>query len=422
MEEHLTSRWSKRHDEMLLNQALGSDRAGLIMATSKFIRMSLQIMILAVGAYLAIHQEISPGVMIAASIIMGRALSPVEQAVGQWKQFVGARTSHKRLKLLFDNMPDDEEHVELPVPTGELSVEDLFANVPGTHETLLRGTTFQLHPGEVLTIIGPSGSGKSTLVRHIVGASVPVGGAVRLDGTELKHWSPKQLGRHMGYLPQDVKLFGGTIAENISRFENGAKDADIIAAAKLAGAHDMIQRLSNGYNTDVGERGMFLSGGEKQRIGLARAVYRAPCLIVLDEPAAHLDNIGEQALATCIHDLKAMGKTLILITHKANLLGLSDKTLMLVDGMVKKFARTRDFFGRPVSQETLDNDARLHTPKSIDKKTSIDASPDLLKQHSEKAGKTQSRSIKKLPKRALGAARRATGPNQIKGFARAPFL
>lgn len=372
MEEQLTSRWSKRHEDMLLNQALGSDRAGLIMATSKFIRMSLQIAILAVGAFLAINQEISPGVMIAASIIMGRALSPVEQAVGQWKQFVGARTSHKRLKLLFENMPDDEERVDLPTPTGALLVEGLFANLPGTHDTLLRGITFGLHPGEVLTIVGPSGSGKTTLVRHLVGAAIPTGGAVRLDGTELQHWNPRQLGRHIGYLPQDVKLFSGTIAENISRFEENPNDADIIAAAKLAGAHELIQRLSNGYNTDVGDRGMFLSGGEKQRIGLARAVYRAPCLIVLDEPASNLDNVGEQALAACVRDLKAMGKTVILITHKANLLGLSDKTLMLVKGMVEKFAPTSDFFGRRVTQDTHDHAAHPRPPQGIDKKTVID--------------------------------------------------
>ncbi len=375
MEEQLTSRWSKRHDEMLINQALGSDRAGLIMATSKFIRMSLQIAILAVGAFLAINQEISPGVMIAASIIMGRALSPVEQAVGQWKQFVAARTSHKRLKLLFDNMPDDEEYVELPVPEGNLSVEGLFANTPGTHDPLLRGVSFALRSGEVLTIVGPSGSGKTTLVRHIVGASIPAGGAVRLDGTELQHWRPRQLGRYMGYLPQDVKLFGGTIAENISRFEDKPNDADIVAAAKLAGAHEMIQRLSNGYNTDVGERGIFLSGGEKQRIGLARAVYRTPCLIVLDEPASNLDNVGEQALAACVRDLKAMGKTVVLITHKANLLGLSDKTLMLVNGMVEKFGSTSDFFGRRLKPDPQDEVAHVHQPKDVDRKTNLSLPP-----------------------------------------------
>lgn len=367
MEEQLTSRWSKRHDDMLLNQALGSDRAGLIMAISKFIRMSLQIVILAVGAFLAIQQEISPGVMIAASIIMGRALSPVEQAVGQWKQFVGAHISHKRLQLLFDNIPDDEQYVEQPTPAGELLVEGLFANVLGTHEPLLRGITFRLHPGEVLTIVGPSGSGKTTLVRHLVGASISTSGAVRLDGTELQHWNPRQLGHHMGYLPQGVKLFGGTIAENISRFEEKPNDADIIAAAKLAGAHELIQRLNNGYNTEVGERGMFLSGGEKQRIGLARAVYRAPCLIVLDEPASNLDSVGEQALTACVRELKAMGKTVILVTHKANLLGLSDKTLMLVNGMIEKFGPTNDFFGRRVAQNAPSRGSHTRTPKDFDK-------------------------------------------------------
>jgi ATP-binding cassette subfamily C protein len=179
----------------------------------------------------------------------------------------------------------------------------------------------------------------------------------------------------MGYLPQDVKLFGGTIAENISRFEENPNDADIIAAAKLAGAHELIQRLSNGYNTDVGERGIFLSGGEKQRIGLARAVYRNPSLIVLDEPASNLDSIGEQALSTCVRDLKVMGKTVILITHKANLLGLSDKTLMLVNGMVEKFAPTSDFFGRRVAQDAHVENEHPQPPKSVDQKATISPLP-----------------------------------------------
>ncbi|MGA9412633.1 MAG: type I secretion system permease/ATPase, partial [Roseobacter sp.] len=284
MEKQLTKRWLAQHDKMLSHQAKASDRSGGIMASSKFVRMTLQIAILGTGAYLAIHQEISAGILIAASIVMGRALAPVEQAVGQWKQFIGARSAHKRLKKLFDDITEQEERTELPAPKGNMTVDKLFATVPGTRETLLKGISFSIKQGEVLALIGPSGSGKSTLVRHLVGARTPMSGAVRLDGTEMHHWDPDQLGRYMGYLPQDVKLFGGTVSENISRFEDEPSDADVIEAATLAGAHDMIQTLSNGYETDVGDGGMFVSGGQRQRVGLARAVYRHPSIVVLDEP------------------------------------------------------------------------------------------------------------------------------------------
>lgn len=347
MEKQLTKRWQTQHDDMLVHQAKASERSGSIMAGSKFVRMSLQVAILGTGAYLAIHQFISPGIMIAASIVMGRALAPVEQAVGQWKQFVNARSSHKRLKQLFDNISDQEERTEQPEPKGSLTVEQLFATVPGTRDTLLRGISFSVEPGEVLAIIGPSGSGKSTLARHLVGAMIPAAGAVRLDGTEMHHWDPDQLGRYIGYLPQDVKLFGGSVSENISRFEEEPEDTEVVAASTLAGAHDMIQKLSNSYETNVGDGGMFLSGGQRQRVGLARAVYRYPSLVVLDEPNSNLDSLGEKALVSCIEELKRMGKTVVLVTHKTNLLALSDKTLMLMNGTVEKFGPTKDFFQKP---------------------------------------------------------------------------
>jgi len=349
MERALSQRWQKQHNEMLDNQAKASGRAGMVVATSKFIRMSLQVAILGVGAYLAIRQEISPGIMIAASIVMGRALAPVEQAVGQWKNFVAARNSHARLKQLFAAVEADPERVEMPDPKGVVSVEQLVAVAPATRTTILRNVSFSVRPGEVLAIIGPSGSGKTTLVRHLVGASQPATGAVRLDGTEMGHWDPEQLGRHVGYLPQDVKLFRGTVGENISRFQSGALDKDIVAAAQLSGAHEMIQKLADGYGSDVGDGGNMLSGGQRQRVGLARAVYREPSLVVLDEPNSNLDNYGEQALMACIKDLKAKGKTVILVTHKTSLLALSDKTLMLVDGKVEKFGATKDIF-KPQAQ------------------------------------------------------------------------
>lgn len=358
MEKQLTKRWLKQHDDMLLHQAKASDRAGIIMSSSKFVRMSLQVAILGTGAYLAIQQLISPGIMIAASIVMGRALAPVEQAVSQWKQFVGARSAHHRLKQLFAAVSEQEERIQLPRPTGALSVDQLFAVVPGTRDTLLRGISFKVSPGDVLAIIGPSGSGKSSLVRHLVGAMSPAGGTVRLDGTELQHWDPDQLGQNMGYLPQDVKLFGGTVFENISRFEDQPNDEDVVAAATLSGAHEMIQTLGNGYETEVGDGGMYLSGGQRQRVGLARAVYQNPSVVVLDEPNSNLDSMGEKALTHCIQELKKAGTTVILVTHKANLLALSDKALMLVNGAVEKFGPTKELFAKAQSQTASPEDQR----------------------------------------------------------------
>jgi len=350
MEKQLTKRWLDRHDTTLGHQATASGRAGAILASSKFVRMSLQVAILGTGAYLAMNQQISAGIMIAASIVMGRALAPVEQAVGQWKQFVAARGAQKRLKQLFTVIGDEEERLELNEPKGKLTVEQLFASVPGSRDTLLKNINFSVEPGEILAVIGPSGSGKSTLVRHIVGASLPASGAVRLDGTELHHWGPDQLGRNLGYLPQDVKLFRGSVAENISRFVEQPLDTDIIAAAGLSGAHDMVQHLGQGYETDVGDGGNMLSGGQRQRVGLARAVYANPALIVLDEPNSNLDSSGEQALIACIQELKKRGKTLVLVTHKTNLLALSDKTLMIVNGAVEKYGPTKELFSAAPQQ------------------------------------------------------------------------
>lgn len=346
MEKPLTNRWLKQHDNVLDAQARASGRAGAIMASTKFVRMSLQIAILGTGAYLAIQQQISPGIMIAASIVMGRALAPVEQAVGQWKQFVGARQSHKRLAEIFDTLSDEEDRMQLPPPKGNLVVQNLIAAVPGSKKPILKGISFNVTQGEVLAVIGPSGSGKSTLVRHLVGAMQPQSGAVRLEGTELQHWDADQLGRYMGYMPQDVKLFRGSVAENISRFLDNVEDKEVVAAATLSGAHEMIATLSEGYDTDVGDGGNALSGGQRQRVGLARAVFREPSLIVLDEPNSNLDAHGEQALANCIQELKKRGKTIVLVTHKANLLALSDKALMLVGGQIEKFGPTREIFAQ----------------------------------------------------------------------------
>ena len=273
---------------------------------------------------------------------MGRALAPVEQAVGQWKQFISARQANERLGRLFDSVLDETDRLEQPPAKGALSLEGVSTVVPGTREPLLKGISFNIDAGTVLAVIGPSGSGKSTLARVLVGVTGAAAGAVRLDGTELSHWDPDQLGGSIGYLAQEVKLFSGTVAENIARFATDATDEEIIAAAQLAGAHEMIQGLREGYATEIGDGGAQLSGGQRQRIGLARAVFRTPSLIVLDEPNSNLDSEGENALAECLLALKALGKTVVVITHKANLLSTSDKTLMLSNGAVQKMLATKD--------------------------------------------------------------------------------
>lgn len=358
MEKQLSDKWSTYRESMLLEQAIASDRAGGILAVSKFVRMVMQIAILGVGAYLVLLQEISAGVMVASSIIMGRALAPVEQAVGQWKQFVAARQAHGRLTALFENVVADPAHTELPDPTGRLEVTELTSVIPGTRTTVLRNVSFSVEPGELLAIVGPSGSGKSCLVRHLVGVWSPLAGSIRLDGADLKNWNNADLGRNLGYLPQEVKLFGGTVAQNISRFQEDVADIDIVRAAQLAGAHDLIQLFAEGYDTQVGDGGSKLSGGQRQRVGLARAVYRLPSLIILDEPNSNLDGAGEEALATCLRELKLLNRTVVVVTHKANLLSLADKALILSNGQVQKFGPTQDVFRKTDPQTTVVNHQR----------------------------------------------------------------
>lgn len=332
----LRERWLTRHNEGLKLQAAASDRAGHLVAASKFIRAFMQVAILGTGAYLSIEQQSTPGAMIAASIIMGRALAPVEMAVANWKGFVAARTAYERIVALFRAVPEDGPRMPLPTPEGNLSVDQIVAVPPGSREPVLRGVSFSLKPGEVLGVLGPSAAGKSSLARVLVGVWLPVNGKVRVDGAELSHWSPERLGQHVGYLPQDVELFSGTIAENIGRF--GAQDEEkIIAAARMTGVHDMVQSLPAGYNTQIGEGGMALSGGQRQRIGLARALYGKPAYIILDEPNASLDADGEAALLSAIQQLRQERRTVVLITHKTNVLATVDKILVLSHGQIAGF-------------------------------------------------------------------------------------
>ena len=346
----IQKRWAARHLNGLALQTTASDRAGTLTSSSKSVRMFLQVAILGVGAWLAIQQIITPGVMIAASIIMGRALAPVEQAIGHWRQFVGARSAYRRLDALLRESPIQIGHVTLPEPKGYLSVEQMTAVPPGAARPVLEDVAFRLEPGEALGVIGPSASGKSTLARLLVGVWPPSAGAVRLDGVELHAWESVELGPYIGYLPQDVELFSGTVAENIARFAEEPDPEQVVQAAKRAGVHEMVLQLSDGYDTQIGENGGVLSGGQRQRIGLARALFGKPALVVLDEPNSNLDAAGDQALAEAILGLKAQKTTVVVMAHRPSAIAAVDKLLMLRDGKVQAFGPKEEVLAQVTRQ------------------------------------------------------------------------
>lgn len=333
----LRQQWLTHHSEVLGAQAVASDRSGLIMSFTKFFRMFLQSGVLGVGAYLVIQQEISPGSIIAGSIFVGRALQPIEQVVGTWKGLASALGAYRRVNELFGATSAESDRMDLPPPVGRLDVQNLVVTPPGAQrQPVLRGISFALSAGDALALIGPSASGKSSLARALVGVWPILNGSVRLDGNELSHWNPEKLGDHIGYLPQDIELFGGTVAQNIARFRE-ADPKDIVAAAMLAGCHEMIQDFADGYNTQIGESGASLSGGQRQRLALARAVFGLPELIVLDEPNSNLDVAAEGALLNCIAQLKKSRKTVVVISHTKSIFAVMDKVLVLQEGVVAKF-------------------------------------------------------------------------------------
>lgn len=337
----MRGRWERLHQAFLDQQSLASERAARINALSKYLRIALQSLVLGLGAWLAVEGLITPGMMIAGSILMGRVLSPIDQLIAVWRQWSGARQAYQRLARLLEENPPAALGMPLPAPRGALRVERLCAAAPGREQALLQDLGFALEPGEALGVIGPSGSGKSTLARLLVGAWQPLSGAVRLDGADLRHWSAAALGPHIGYLAQDVQLFAGSIAENIARFAE--VDAEkVVAAARLAGVHDLVLRLPQGYDTRLGDGGAGLSGGQRQRIGLARALYGRPALIVLDEPNASLDEAGEAALAEAIAAMRRHGSSLVLVTHKPAVLALTDKLLLLHGGRLQRFGATAE--------------------------------------------------------------------------------
>ncbi|MFZ5957948.1 type I secretion system permease/ATPase [Pseudomonas knackmussii] len=332
----ISRRWFDHHLRMLQQQSLASDRAAWIGGMARFVRITLQSLILGAGAWLAIEGSITPGMMIACSIISGRALAPVEALIGSWKNLVVTRRSWSRLSELLREFPVAPPAMNLQRPAGALSVESVSGGAPGSGQPFLRGVNFHLAAGDSLGIIGPSASGKSTLARMLVGIWPAFGGKVRLDGADVYSWQKEELGPWLGYLPQDVELFEGSIAENIARFAEVDSDA-VLQAARRAGVHEMILRFPQGYDTRLDAEGHPLSGGQKQRIGLARALYGDPSLLVLDEPNSNLDDLGERALVEVLEELRARHRTVVVISHRPSTLKTVDKLLLLRDGCMQLF-------------------------------------------------------------------------------------
>ncbi|WP_287245972.1 type I secretion system permease/ATPase [Mesorhizobium sp.] len=337
MRSTMASRWAEANGKYRQAQMRASDVTGSFGALSRGFRMLLQSVVLAIGAYLVIGQEATPGIIIASSILTARALAPVELAIAHWKNFLAARQGWHRLSELFREFPATEDRLQLPPPRTELSVEGIGVVPPGERRFVVQDITFSLSAGSALGVIGPSASGKSSLARALVGVWPAARGKIRLDGAAIEQWPAEALGRHIGYLPQDVELFAGTIAQNIARFDPSPDPATIIAAAKTAGMHEMILRLPRGYQTEIGEGGASLSAGQRQRIGLARALYGDPFLVVLDEPNSNLDAGGEQALTQAILAVKQRHGAVVVIAHRPSALAAVDLLLVLDSGRQHAF-------------------------------------------------------------------------------------
>jgi ATP-binding cassette subfamily C protein EexD len=337
--------WASQGDEVQGLQTEASNLAGILTSFSKAFRVILQSLILGMGAYLAVKQEITPGLMIAGSLLLGRALAPIDQMVGAWTGFVNARSQYARLNSLLEKIPEQEEKMELPSPVGAISANAIVVAPPGTRTPVLTNINFELAAGETMGVIGPSAAGKSTLARALLGIWPTMNGSVRLDGADIFAWDRELLGPHIGYLPQDIELFDGSISDNISRFSG--VDADkVVAAAQLAGVHEMILKLPQGYDTVIGGDGGMLSGGQRQRVGLARALYGNPKFIVLDEPNSNLDEQGDKALSQALDLLKGKGVTIVVIAHRPQILRKVDKILVLANGAMADFGPRDDVMAK----------------------------------------------------------------------------
>jgi ATP-binding cassette, subfamily C, bacterial exporter for protease/lipase len=353
---HIHSRWMGRQQEFLLRQAEASDHAGTNASLSKLVQSLLASLLLGMGCWLTLKGELQGSGMIVASILGGRVLAPLVQIIGSWRQVEGAIESFNRLEALLKEFPLPEKGMALPAPTGFLSVEGVFAGAPRSPIQILRGVSFRVAPGGSLAIVGPSASGKTTLARLLVGIWPAMQGKVRLDGNDIYQWDKEELGKYIGYLPQNVELFEGTIAENVARF--GDPDYEKVKeACRMVGLDGFIEQLPKMYDTEIGDDGSFLSGGERQRVALARAVYDMPKFVVLDEPNASLDEAGDAALLNAVKLLRAKGTTVIVITHRLNILGAIEHMLVLVDGQVQRFGTCQEVMealkSPPAAQQPL---------------------------------------------------------------------
>jgi ATP-binding cassette subfamily B protein/ATP-binding cassette subfamily C protein len=346
MTSRIVARWRQQeNDGALTHLSLASARSGTINATSKFIRLLVQIGVMGTGAYLFIAGELTPGGMIAASVLVGRALAPVEQSIAGWRQFLGARAAYDRVSKLLAGTRPHAAGTHLPRPKGVLSAEGLSYVHPGNRKATVRGITFTLAAGESLGLIGPTAAGKSTLARLLVGSLRPSAGHARIDGMDVTEWPADDRGQYVGYVPQDVELFPGTVKENIARLGDG-DDEDVFSAARRAHAHDLVLRLPQGYDTEIGDGGAGLSGGQKQRIALARALYGNPALVILDEPNANLDGEGEAALLAVLRQLKEEGASVVMVAHRPSLLRDVDKILVLKEGQLAAYGPRDEVMAR----------------------------------------------------------------------------
>ncbi|WP_095077089.1 type I secretion system permease/ATPase [Pseudomonas sp. Irchel s3h17] len=337
----LRQRWFQVHSRFLGLQNQASDTGAVISSLSKTLRLCLQSLVLGLGALLVIQGQMTAGMMIAGSILMGRVLSPIDQLIAVWKQWSGAKLAYRRLDALLLAFPPTDSAMALPAPKGQVSFEQVSAGPPGQRNATLQQVSFTLGAGEVLGVLGASGSGKSTLARVLVGVWPTLAGTVRLDGADIQRWNRDDLGPYIGYLPQAIELFSGTVAENIARFRQ-ADPQKIVEAAQQAGVHELILRLPQGYDTRLGDDGSGLSGGQKQRVALARALYGGPSLVVLDEPNSNLDTVGEAALASAIAQMKAQGTSVVLVTHRSSALAQADKLLVLNEGRLQAFGASQE--------------------------------------------------------------------------------
>lgn len=366
MTPEMINRWEDFKREGEESDLSASDVSGGATALSKAFRMFLQSAILGIGAALAIQGTITPGAMIAGSIILGRALAPIQMIIGQWRGYIQTKNAYVNLKEFYEDLPDAAEKVTLPAPSGELLVDRVTAGPPGANKATLKNLNFKLSPGDGLCVLGPSGSGKSSMARLLVGVWIPQQGSVRLDGATLDQWETEDLGQHVGYLPQKVDLFDGTVGENIARFRDNVQSEAIIRAAQIAGFHEFILSLPEGYNTKLGQSGVILSVGQVQRLALARAVFGDPCLIVLDEPNSNLDSEGDKALNGAIQYMRSINKTVIVISHRPTAMAAVNKVLKLKGGTQEAFGLRDQVFkvgnknpNRPPAMRTQGRGAQL---------------------------------------------------------------